>query len=36
MDIDHLVNGAQINIIKIIKIEFLPIIKFISKTIEVK
>ena len=36
MDIDLLVNVAQINIIKIIKIEYLTIIKFILKTIDLK
>ena len=36
MDIDLLVNGVQINIIKIIKIEYLTIIKLILKTIDVK
>ena len=36
LNIDLLVNVAQINNIMIIKIEFLTIIKFIFKTIELK
>ena len=36
MVIDHLAKFAQISINMIIKIEYLTIIKFLVKTIEVK